>query len=111
MKRKIILSTGHSVFEPNNEYKSLLKKKGYASWAQIEARMDMDIIRFLEEKVKPEYKEYGLALVGKNDYQYVCIKEVDTSDYWTIEDYDNAEYIRYLKFEVINEDINYVRWK
>lgn len=111
VKRKIVLSTGHGSFEPNAQYQNLLRKKGYKHWSQLEARMDTEIIDFLESKMKPEYKEHRIALVGKHDYQYVAIREVDISKYWTIEDYDNAEYIRYVSFEVVNKEVNYVQWK
>ena len=39
------------------------------------------------------------------------IVEVDTSRPWKIEEYDGAEYIQYLDYIVINEEINYCDYK
>ena len=39
------------------------------------------------------------------------IVEVDTSRPWKIEEYDGAEYIQYLDYVVINEEINYCDYK
>ena len=39
------------------------------------------------------------------------IVEVDSSRPWKIEEYDGAEYIQYLDYVVINEEINYCDYK
>lgn len=40
-----------------------------------------------------------------------AIQEVDTTRPWTIENYDGAEYIQYLDYNIINSDINYCVYK
>ena len=35
------------------------------------------------------------------------IVEVDTSRPWTIEEYDGAEYIKYLDYEILDKELNY----
>ena len=39
------------------------------------------------------------------------IGEVDTSRPWTIENYDGGEYVQYLDYVVLHEDINYCEYK
>ena len=39
------------------------------------------------------------------------IVEVDISRPWTIEEYDGAEYIKYLDYEITNKELNYGRNK
>ena len=41
----------------------------------------------------------------------VTITEVDTSRPWTICEYDSSEYIQYLDYDVINEKVNYCKFK
>lgn len=65
--------------------------------------------------------KYGLIKLAENTFyfndfntQRLCpfmIKEVDTSRPWKIEEYDGAEYIQYLDYEVKYKDINYCDYK
>ena len=41
----------------------------------------------------------------------VTIIDVDVTRPWTIATYDGAEYIQYLDYVVVNEDINYCKYK
>lgn len=46
-----------------------------------------------------------------NTLESFTIAEVDTSRPWKIENYDGAEYIQYLDYEVKHKDINYCDYK
>lgn len=39
------------------------------------------------------------------------IADVDTTRPWCIDIYDGKEYIKYLDYDVVNEDINYCKWR
>ena len=39
------------------------------------------------------------------------IVKVDTTKYWTIKEYDGAESIQYVDFNVIDPEIGYVKFK
>ena len=41
----------------------------------------------------------------------IILVDVDTSRPWTILDYDGAEYIQYLDFDIIDTEINYCELK
>ena len=47
--------------------------------------------------------------VFKIDYNIIRLVEVDTSRPWTILDYDGAEYIQYLDYNVIDKESNYCK--
>jgi hypothetical protein len=105
-KVKVILQGSYGVFEPSDEFAKLIESKGYKSLWSISARTDKDLIEYVEQHAN----EHGV-LTGKEDYQYVHVAEVDTSKLWTIDNYDGAESILYLDYEVIDKNLNYVRLK
>ena len=41
----------------------------------------------------------------------LAIVDVDITRPWTIDSYDGKEYIKYLDYDVVNEDINYCKWR
>lgn len=62
-------------------------------------------LRF-DEVLRCEDKFY----FGVKPYNISCtIVEVDTSKKWTLSEYDGAEYIKYLDYKCISEELNY--WK
>lgn len=104
---KVILSTSHGVFRPNAVFQKFLKERGYY-WHELQARTDEEVIAFVEEHAD---KEHGAAFLSKYDYEYLQIVEVDTSIPWSIEEYDGAEYIKKLEYEMIDEALNCIRFK
>ena len=46
-----------------------------------------------------------------NPISSIQIADVDTTRPWCIDNYDGKEYIKYLDYNVVNEDINYCKWK
>ncbi|MFO1442848.1 hypothetical protein KDN24_06420 [Bacillus sp. Bva_UNVM-123] len=103
---KVILSKNHGFFEPNREYQELLRKKGM-SWWELKARTDLEIIGFIEQN---RLGNINVFQVGKEYYQYASIVEIDTTKPWTIEEYDGAEYIKYIEYEVLDEKLNYCKF-
>lgn len=41
----------------------------------------------------------------------IAIKEVNINRPWTIMEYDGAEYIKYLDFDIIDEEIHFCKYK
>lgn len=105
-KVKVILQGSYGVFEPSDEFAELIKSKGYKSLWSISARTDKDLVKYVEQ----HSNEHGI-LTGKEEFEYVRVVEVDTSRPWTIDDYDGAESILYLDYEVIDKNLNFVRLK
>lgn len=68
------------------------------------------ILRFIEHCDKSDrvFYYYNTSI---NILEQFTILEVDTSRPWKIENYDGAEYVQYLDYVVINEDINYCDYK
>lgn len=104
---KVIISNCYGGFEPNKEYQELLNKKGL-SWWEIKARTDSEIIDFVEENI---INQYGVAKIGIENYQCVSVAKVDISIPWTIEQYDGAESIQYIKYKVLDDAINYCEFE
>lgn len=102
---KVIIQPCHGIFEPTKEFDRLIKSKGYKGLWSIEARTDKDLIEYIEKNISEEHR----VLQGKDYWTYVCVVEVDTSKPWCIEDYDGSEYIKYIRYEVLNKELNYVR--
>jgi hypothetical protein len=107
MLQNVIISGSYGIFEPNDEYQALLDKKGL-NWWDMEARTDKEIVKFVEDHYYDN--ECEVSLIGKEDYQYVSVDEVDTSIPWTINEYDGAEYVKYIKYSVIDKELNYCKF-
>ncbi|MED3562320.1 hypothetical protein [Bacillus xiapuensis] len=105
--QKVVISGCYGGFEPNKKFQNLLNEKGL-NWWEIKARTDKDIIKFVEDNFRNDYQ---VDQLGKENYQYVNIAEVDTSISWTIEEYDGAESIHYIKYKVIDPDLNYCEYE
>lgn len=103
---KVILSTNHGGFHPNVLFQRFLQERGY-QWYELQARTDEEVIAFVEDHAKV----HGVALLSEYDYEYLTVVKVDTSIPWSIEEYDGAEYIKTLEYEVIDEALNYIRFK
>ena len=103
---KVILSPNHGGFRPNSLFQTFLQERGY-DWHQLQARTDEEVIAFVEEHADKEHK---VAFLSRYDYEYLKVIEVDTSIPWTIQEYDGAEYIKTLEYEVIDEELNYIRF-
>lgn len=101
---KVIIQPCHGIFEPTKEFKELIESKGHMSLWPLEARMDKDLIEYIESNSN----DLGV-LTGVDYWTYVKVVEVDTSTPWYIDDYDGSEYIGYLKYTVLNKELNYVR--
>lgn len=55
--------------------------------------------------------EDRLYFMGSIYLSHFTMHDVDTAKRWCIEEYDGAEYIEYLEYELIDEDLNYYRKK
>jgi len=108
---KAIISPGHGFFQARPEFQALIEAKGYEHWSQIEARTDKDLIAFVEQNSERPDPRYFPVMRGINAWEYVNVVEVDTSRPWYISNYDNAEGISYVEYEVIDEKLNFVRMK
>ena len=64
------------------------------------------IIKYLEEpgEVLLRY-DNGYWIKAYDEVYFIA--EVDTSRPWTILEYDGAEYIQYLDYDIIDKDMNY----
>ena len=57
-------------------------------------------------------RKYPISCFGTNyPVTTLAIVDVDITRPWTIDSYDGGEYIKYLDYDVVNEDINYCKWK
>ena len=68
------------------------------------------IIRLIEHCDKLDRNFYFKSIYN-NTLEPFTIVEVDTSRPWKIENYDGAEYIQYLDYEIKYKDINYCDYK
>lgn len=96
-KIKVILQSSHGLVTLTDEFSKNLEECGYPSIFSIEARMDERLIALVEA---------GKATV--NYWEQLEVVEVDTSRLWYIEDCNGAEYINYLSYKFIREDINFI---
>ena len=64
-----------------------------------------DVYACCANKNKPSY--FGTV----NPVTTMQIVDVDTTRPWCIDNYDGKEYIKYFDYDVVNEDINYCKWK
>lgn len=130
---EIIVQTSYGVYKPNKKHVEILKNKGYKHWADMGARTDKDIIEFIKkngvelwiealkdagkgndtstiEALRDNFNK-SYSMPGKHYYDRVSIVEVNISRPWTIKDYDGAESISYLDYNVVMPEINYCELK
>lgn len=103
---KVIVSPGHGFFQARPDFQAAMEAKGYEHWSLLEARTDEDLVIFVESNSG----EHGV-MFGINSWEYLTVVEVDTSRPWYIENYDNAEGIQYVEYEVIDANLNFVKMK
>ena len=121
---KVLLFVGYGTPSGCKTINDLLSEKTFPL-----NRVDNDVINHIEqnaeEKKADETKsiyelcEESKSKIIKLNNLYFCfghrkgsgctmqIVNVDVSRPWKIEEYDGAEYIQYLDYKVINQDINY----
>ena len=92
-----------SIGEP---IKSLIKDWNDIKWRT--ERVPEYLLNHPEFECIQDYDWYRRFRVGNN---IIMLEEVDTSRPWTILDYDGAEYIQYLDFDVIDKESNYCKLK
>ncbi|MES9681860.1 hypothetical protein ABWK22_02845 [Gottfriedia acidiceleris] len=103
-KVKVIIQPSFGIFEPKEDFKKLIDKTGRALW-NLSGRTNEDYIKFVEDNA-----DDGI-LFGKESWTYIKVVEVDTSRPWLIDDYDGSESIKYVKYRVIDKELNYVELK
>lgn len=108
---RIIIQPSYGFFEPSKEFQDFLEKKGYSYWGEMKARTDQDVIAFVEM-----HYDNGSALMGKEDewghrHGHVRVVEVDIKRPWLIDEYDGAESIQYIDYEVVDPKINLCKFK
>lgn len=101
LKVKVILNSSHGVFIPDEKLQKIIDKVGIPLFS-LEGRTFPDYVHFIESKLKRN------RYFGNVEYSYLTLSEVDTSRPWYIDDYDNAEFIQYADYKVINKELNYV---
>lgn len=105
----VIISPSFGSFEPNPRFKKFLNELGYHTFSDIKARTDERVIEFVKNHVGEKYEGIEVAFLGREKHQYLSIEKVDASKPWTIDNYDGAEYIRYLVVEVVDPELNYCK--
>ena len=131
---KVFLFSGHESAYPTEEMQKILDK------LEFPYNRIGEIVEFIEKNSEEivDYSAYSLLNtkknIGKNRLSsniYACctkkkeselfgsnypittlaIVDVDITRPWTIDVYDGSEYIKYLDYDVVDEDINYCKWK
>lgn len=78
----------------------------------MKTRMSEEFIKFIEDNTEQlqTYKDGSETRKLNEKYgSTVYIIDVDTSRPWTIMEYDADEYIQYLDYEVVDENVNYCK--
>lgn len=131
---KVLLFSGHEAEYPTEEMKKIMDK------SEFPYNRIGEIVDYIEENSEEivDYSAYSLLNTKKNIGKirlssniYACctkkkeselfgsnypittlaIVDVDITRPWTIDSYDGKEYIKYLDYDVVNEDINYCKWR
>ena len=101
-KREVIIKSSFEDFIPNKKLKQFIKECGYESIYEVNARMDSRIIKFLKDNSNcQDIKK--LRYIGVKEQGYLRVVEVDTSQYWMIDEYDGAEGIDYI--DIIDKEL------
>ncbi|MEX3713510.1 hypothetical protein ABFV99_13995 [Cytobacillus horneckiae] len=99
---KVIIKPSHAPFTPDDKLQKLLDKVGVPLFS-LEGRTNPKYIKFIEEHSKD-----GIHL-SKDFYSYLVIREVNTARPWLIDEYDAAEYVQYVDYEIVNPEFNFVK--
>lgn len=111
MMIKVIIQASYAPFIPPKKYKELLESKGYSYWGEMAARTDENLIAYIEQ-----HCDNGRGLMGGKDkwghsWGLLIIEEVDTSRPWFIDEYDGAENIQYIDYDIVIPELNYCKFK
>lgn len=110
MKKEIILkSMGYFNFNSDKKLKNLVKSYGYEDIFDLEARMDLRIIKYLKDVTNNRDSKNVQYQSCRDGNAHLYIDEVDTSRMWLIDNYDSGESIVYLELE--NKDLNLYTYK
>lgn len=74
------------------------------SQEEFDSLMDTGKIIYFKDRDLYYYKIDGFIKEAK-------IVKVDTARYWTIEEYDGSESIKYIDFKILDQEIGYVKFK
>lgn len=94
---KVIIKPTYGALTLTDDFLKKVEEYGYDSIYSIEARTDERLIALVEA-----------GNVTVNYWENLKVVEVDTSQLWSIQQYDGAESVHYLEYEVVREDINYI---
>lgn len=97
---KVLLCRNYGSHHFDNELKRKL------SQSRFPKNRIGDVVSYIDTTGEYLHKESNGYWVRVGNEMYF-IAEVDTSRPWTILEYDGSEYIQYLDYKVINEDMNY----
>lgn len=95
----VVIKPSFGAFEMTPEFKAFVESCGHQSPFSIEARTDSRIHAFIEDENNQ---------TSVHSYNYIQIKKVDSSRFWTIGEYDGSEYIAYPEFKMVHPEMNYV---
>lgn len=99
-KVKVIIKPSFGSIELTPEFQQALKDAGHESRHSIEARTDPKLVALVEA-----------GSVAIEDWTYLKVVEVDTSKPWYIGNYDGAESISYLEYDMIDPSLNFIQMK
>ena len=68
----------------------------------------VDIVKFIQKNGRLVDERRNIYELGGSFYE---IKDVDILRPWTIQEYDGYEYIQYMDYKIIDEKLNYGKFK
>lgn len=126
---KVLLFSGYGVDSVTNEMKTIMDKYDFprnrigeiCNYVESKAKyMDYTKLSFNEISKFLEKNKEEIVLFDDSYYIYepilrmpckLSIKEVYINRPWTIMNYDGAEYIKYLDYNIIDKEIYYCSYK
>lgn len=131
---KVLLFSGHESAYPTEEMQKILDKLEFpfnriGEIVEFIEKNSEDIIDYSAISLLNTKKHIGKHRLTSNIYACctrkkkselfgsnypittLAIVDVDITRPWTIDVYDGAEYIKYLDYDVVDEDINYCKWR
>ena len=131
---KVLLFSGHEAAYPTEEMQKILDRLefpynrigeivdyieknseeivDYSAYSLLNTKKNIGKVRLSSNIYACCTKKKESELFGSNyPITTLAIVDVDITRPWTINIYDGKEYIQYLDYDVVNEVINYCKWK
>ena len=91
-------------YGPNNITKELMEEIRKHPFP----RCRVNIVSFIQKNGKLVDETRNVYELGCSLYE---VKDIDISRPWTIEEYDGSEYVQYMDYKIIDEKLNYGKFK